>query len=184
MSMDGTWIDGYLPGIDRMQELAGRYKHVPGTVPDYTLDDAKLWTQEQLFGSMAATFRGYFDRDKLPSGTRPAPCSMWLAQFSREPHDPRIKPLYEEWLADPRRDDYFHLISIHDECPVAEECLRNTLGKLEFESRSGDTYENNERFQDAVYELLTWYVDVMAAPWLEVHRQIAISSQKLATAGP
>lgn len=95
-----------------------------------------------------------------------------------------MQTLFTEYSADPRKDDYYHLITIHDKCPVAEGCLQKVIKDLHFEPKLETTYIDHEHFVDVVHEVLTRYVGIMAAPWLEVERQLDAVSDSVISAGP
>lgn len=183
----GTWIDGYLPSQRELEDLAHTYPQVQ--VPDRTPEvrGTTSWHrngQLDLAGSIGAAIRDDFDRNRLPTGVQPVPCCMWLLQIDREPVDPRMTPAYEEYLADPHRGDYYHLVSIRDDCPVGEECLAKLLQDMHFRDRIREQYQDWERFRGNTQELLSHYVDIMAAPFLEVQRLLATGSSLVASAGP
>jgi len=192
LSVDGTWIDGYLPTAEALRQMAESYRHMDDALLSpgehgfhlaYERSKSGKLLPGDLAAGLAAAFRSKFDHDSLPPRDRPVPCCMWLFQSDRESHDPRMKPLYEEYLADPGRDDYYHLVSIRRECSADDECLQRVLDNLRFEQKSEDGYKNRERFLDSVRELLAHYVDIMAAPWLEIERLLQISTSSLARGG-
>jgi len=169
-SIQGTWIDGYLQNRAEMKRLAQRYRELDA--PEYGFSGAsEIWTREDYFRSMAEALRFRFDHDRLPAGVRPVPCDMWLLQITKNA-DPRVKPIHAEYQADSRKEDYFHLITIHDECPIAEDCLQKVVSALKFEPKPIRTYVDPDQFQEAVREVLAEYVDLTAAPWNEVKRRL------------
>jgi hypothetical protein len=188
-SVVGTWMDGYLPPRQELRQLAqsyrglkkGRYK-----LPvECVLEPAPgTWTEADIAGSIAATVRANFDYENLSADERPTPCNLWILQIDREPCDPRMKPIYAEFLADPRRERYYHLITIHEECSVEEQCLQEVLDNLGFRSKLQGSYADLAGFQRGVRELVDYYVGLMTAPFLEVQRLLGIASNKLVTGGP
>ena len=129
-SFRGTWLDGYLPGIEKMKDLALKYKHLDydehGLPIEYgfsQLPDA--WKQEDYFSVISSAIRTKYDHVTLPSDVRPVPCLTWLFQIDKQPWDTKLQPIFEEYAADPRRQDYFHIVTVHEECPVKEGCLQS-----------------------------------------------------------
>lgn len=184
-SMRGTWIDGYLPDIGEMRRLARLYRGLDtderGLPGDYGFSQAtEGWSSEDFFGSIASAVRDKFEHEKLSPDVRPTPCLMWLVHIDRPPSDPKMRPIYEEFLADPRRDDYYHLITIHKECPVEEGCLQQVMQDLHFSQKTETGYGDRERFTAAVRETLDRYVGIMASTWLEVERLLEAVSDKVA----
>jgi len=142
-----------------------------GQVVSYSDGQAgAVWQVGDLFVSMAGEIRTKTDHDSLPPGGRVVPCCMWLVRFDGEPSAPKIRSLYEEAMADPRRADYYHLITVHEDCPVEEECLQRVLGSLRFELKPDDTYADLTRFRDTTRGMLACYHSIMAAPWHKVGR--------------
>jgi hypothetical protein len=183
-STHGTWIDGYLPSIEKMKQLAQKYHHLDidqqGLPLEYGFGQvSEIWKEEDIFGAIASAMRAAFDYKNLPPDVRPAPCCMWLMQTNREPANEKTLPLYQEYLAEPRKADYYHLITIHDECPIAEACLQQVVRNLGFRPKPETTYVDKESFVDAVSESLTHYVGMIATPWLEVEEQLDALSDNL-----
>jgi len=115
-SVHGTWIDGYLPGSEKIKQLAQKYRHLDidqqGMPREYGFSQAsEVWKQEDFFEAMASALRADFDYKNLHPDVRPAPCCMWLMQTKREHSDAKTLPLYQEYLAESRKADYYHLIT-------------------------------------------------------------------------
>ena len=187
--MVGSWVDGHLPGRQEMKQLAQSYHDLKKSryqLPaDCILDAASgIWTEADIAGAIAATVRANFDYENLSADERPVPCNLWMLQIDREPHDPRMKPLYTEFLADPRKESYYHLITIHEECPAEEQCFQEVLDKLGFQVKPHKAYADLAGFQNGVHELLDYYVGLTAAPFLEIQRLLRIASNKVVTGGP
>lgn len=187
LSCHGTWIDGYLPGIKEMKRLARLYRDLDvgeqGLPQMYGFSQATDgWLQEDYFGSIASALRARYHHENLSPDVRTAPCCMWLIKIDKEPSHPRIKPIYEEYKVDPRKENYYHLISIHDECPVEEDCLQQVMQDLHFESKLESDYIDQERFMGAVRKVLQQYVGIMAAPWLDVETHLDAISEGVASA--
>jgi len=104
---------------------------------------------------------------------------MWFARMDKEPRNPKMLPLYEEHLADRRKEDYYHLITIHDECPVADDCLQQIIDDLCFESKPEMAYVDREHFRDTVQNILTYYVGIVATPQEEVKKHLRIISKNI-----
>jgi len=188
LSFHGTWIDGYIPGIEKMKRLVQRYRDLDrdlrGLPREYGFSQTtKGWTQEDYFGSIASAIRDKFDRDNLPPDIRPTPCFIWLAKVDKKLYDPKMMPLYEEYRADPRKERYYHLITVHEECLVAEDCFQQVINKLYFETKPEAAYVNRTHFMSTVYKALTRFVEITAAPWLEVERQLEDAGNKVISAG-
>jgi hypothetical protein len=188
-SIHGTWVDGYLPGLDKMKQLAQKYRHLDvdqrGLPLEYGFNQAsEKWNQEDFFGSIGSALRTDFDYKNLSPDVRPAPCCMWLMKIDKQPSEEEFVPLYQEHKAEPRKKDYYHLVTIHDQCPVAESCFQQVIQKLHFEPKLDTAYADKERFIDAVHKCLSHYVDVVAAPWLEVERHLNTVSSYVTSVGP
>lgn len=133
---------------------------------------------------MASAMRGRFDHDSLQADVRPVPCCMWLARFGKRPDEPVMRPIYEELLADPRQDDNYHLITVHEMCPVEEGCLQRVIKGLRFEEKPETAYADMDSYVGAATELLNHYVTIMATPWIEVEQLINNAADRYASAGP
>lgn len=184
-----TWTDGYLPSLQEMRSLAARYKKLDidemGTCPYGFSQAGPSWTREDFFSSMAAAMRNRFDAEELPGDVQPAaPCCMWLARFGIRPNDPSMESLYRETVADPRGDDYYHLIHIRDECPVGDRCTQTVVCNLHFEIKPKDAYADYERFARAASEILEHYLDIVSAPWQEVERLLQANASTAVSGGP
>ena len=189
LSIQGTWIDGYLPSVEKMRQLAQKYRHLDtdkhGLPLEYGFSQASdVWLQEDYFGAIAAAIRTKFDYENLSPDVRPTPCCMWLMQINKEPSDRTVLPLYHEYSADPRKEDYYHLITIHDECPVAEGCLQQVVRDLCFEPKPKTAYTDQIGFVGSVHEILTRHVRTLASPCLEVERQLDSISDNVVSGGP
>lgn len=176
LSCHGTWIDGYIPSIEELKQLSHLYQDFDideqGLPRAYGFSQATDWSQEEYFGSIASAFRGSFHRHGLSPNVQPPQCCMWLIKIEKEPSDPRIKPIYEEYKADSRKENYYHLIAICDECPVEDPCLQRIIQNLRFEAKPGTAYVNRELFMGTVRNLLSQYVRATVAPWLELERHL------------
>lgn len=189
LGFHGTWVDGYLPGLPGMKELAGKYRHLDiednGTPGPYGFSQAgDKWTREDFFGAIGSALRARFDHAELPDDERPAPCFLWLARFDKPATDVIVQPLYEETLADPRREDYCALIAIREACSVEGGCLQNVLRRVCFEPKADAAYADLARFSQAAGALLNRYLDIVAAPWLEVERLLGSVASSITSAGP
>jgi len=179
----GTWVDGYLPDLTGMRKLARLYRNLD--TGEYGFSQAgKTWSREDFFGSIASAIRTRADRDLLPSDVQPAPCCLWLTKVGKRPTDSRVMPLYEEALADPRGTDYYHIVTIHEACPAENACLDRLIKDLRFEPKPDTAYANPDEFRAAARDMLTRYLNIVAAPWLEVERLLELESGNVTSGGP
>jgi hypothetical protein len=179
----GAWVDGYLPDLKGMQKIARLYRNLD--TGEYGFSQAgETWSREDFFGSIASAIRAGADRDQLPSDVQPAPCCLWLTKIGKRPTDSRMMPLYEETLADPRGSDYYHIVTIHEACPAENACLDRVIKNLHFEPKPETAYANPDEFRAAAREMLTRYLNIMAAPWLEVERLLELEGGSVTSGGP
>lgn len=184
LSFQGTWIDGYLPGIEKIKQLAQKYRDLDrdeqGIPMEYGFTQVNsAWSQMDYFASMASAIREKFDRENVPAKSRSALCFTWAAKVDKQPRNAKALPLYEEYLTDPRRDDYCHFITIHEECPIEEDCLRHLMQQLHFQSKPDNNYRNPERFKDSVHQILTDYVNIIAVPQQQVKDRLKLISDNV-----
>jgi hypothetical protein len=176
LGIQGTWIDGYLPGIQEIKAMieSGRHPspygygqfHKQATPQDY----CAAWTED---------IRLNFDRENLTDGITVWPCFTWFVKIDKQPEDARAMPLYEEYLTDPRKEDYCHVIAIHGECPLEEDCLQHLIQQLNFELRPDTSYADPARFKGSVRQILADYVSVIGAPQQWVTNRLKLVSHKL-----
>jgi len=178
-----TWVDGYLPDLKEMRKIARLHRNLD--TGEYGFSQAgEAWSREDFFGSMASAIRTRADREQLPQDVQPAPCCLWLTKIDRRPTDPMIVPLYEEALADPRRTDYCHIVTIHEACPAENACLDRLIRDLRFELKLENAYAKPDEFRTAARDVLTRYLNIMAAPWLEVERLLEADCGSVTSGGP
>jgi len=178
LSFDGTWIDGYIPNLEEMRKLARLYRDLDAG-RDYGFSEASDdWLPEDFFRGIASAIREKFHHGNHPCDIEPTPCLMWLIKTNKKPSDPKTLPLYEEYLADPRKENYYHLVTVHYECPVGEHCLQQVIEDLHFESKPESAYHDPERFAGAVQEVLDYYVKIMAAPWEQIKKHLCSIAEK------
>lgn len=185
----GTWIDGYIPKRQEIERLARLYRGLDideqGIPRNYGFSQATdVWLAEDFFGGIASAIRDKFHHENLPPNIQPAPCLMWLIQTNKEPYEHKMLPLYEEYQADPRKENYYHLVTVRQECPAGEGCLQQVIKDLHFESKTESTYVDLKRFTDAVHELLDYYVDIVAAPWQQIKKHLRTISENINPIGP
>jgi hypothetical protein len=184
LSTQGTWIDGYLPGMEKIKQLVQKYQELDrdeqGIPMEYGFTQVNSgWSQMDYFASIATALRDEFDRKNVPDKGRAGLCFTWTVKIDKEPADNEALPLYEEYLADPKKDDYCHIISIHGECPVEENCLQHLIRQLNFELRPDSSYANPEKFKDSARQILTGYVNVIAAPQQQVRNHLKLISDNV-----
>jgi hypothetical protein len=184
LSFEGTWIDGYIPKLKDMKKLSRLYKDLDAG-GDYGFSQASgVWLPEDFFAQIASAIRDDFHDKSLSPDDQLVPCLMWLIQTDKEPSDPKLLPLYEEYQVDPRKEDYYHLVTIHRECPIREGCLQQVIKNLHFESKLQTAYSDPERFTTAVQEALNYYVNIMSAPWGEVLKHLRTMSGNIHPISP
>jgi hypothetical protein len=182
LSFQGTWVDGYIPNRSEMKRLARLYREMDtdegGRPAVYGFGYASAaWSRQDYFNSIASALRDTYHRENVPSGVHTTPCFMWLFATDKEPTAPQAMPLYEEYLADDRRDDYYHLVTIHrEECPVADGCLQTLMSDLQFESKPSEAYTALGKFERATHQILTRYVGIIAAPQQEIRKHLQLIS--------
>lgn len=178
LSFEGTWIDGYIPDLKKMKKLAHLYRDLDAG-RDYSFSVASdAWRADHFFAAIASAIRENFHHETPFPDVEPIPCLMWLIKTDKKPSEPKMLPLYEEYEADPRKENYHHLITVHRECPVGKRCLQRLMEDLHFESKPETAYNDWERFASAVQETLNYYVDVMAAPWQQIKNHLYTLSEK------
>lgn len=183
LSIQGTWIDGYLPGTEKLKHLIQKYRDLDLTQEGVPMEygftcDNRGWSRMDYFASLASAIRDNIDRENVPAKSRTGLCFTWAVKIDRKPSDERILPLYEEYLADPRRDDYCHIINIHEghlyrEC---NNCIQHITQQLDFQSKPDSSYRNFESFQKAVEQLLTGYTNIIALPQRQVDDHLKLIS--------
>jgi len=181
LSFSGTWIDGYIPNTEEMKRLAKLYGYLDigeDRLPKaYGFSQApEEWTNNDYFTSIATAIRSSFDREKFSPITQPMPCGMWLIKIDNEPSDSKIRPIYDEYKVGPNKKNYYHLVTIHNECPVHESCLQKVMQDLHFDQKSDTEYIDPQGFQRAVHKLLYRCLSIMAAPWTEIERDFDVIS--------
>jgi len=182
--LQGTWIDGYLPGMEKMKQPVRKRQDLDrnkrGIPLDYNSKQVNsAWSQMGHFSSVASAIREKFDRENILAKSRPPMCFAWTAKVDKQPRDAKVLPLYEEYLTDPRRDDYCHFITIHGYCPIEEDCLRHLMQQLHFQSKPDNSYLNLERFKDSVYNILTDYVNTVAVSQQQLKDRFALISDNV-----
>ncbi len=170
VSFQGTWNDGYVPEMERLKHLARKYRELdltPEGVPmQYGFSCDNKWSRVDYFASMASALRNMFHRKNVPADIQNKMCFSWVLKIDKKPTDERVMPIYEEYVADPRRDGYCHIINIHEAhlYRKCDRCIAHTFKQLDFEPKLRESYRNFEGFQEAVEQLLTEYVDIMGVP--------------------
>ena len=183
LSIEGTWIDGYLPGMEKIRRLAQKYQDLDLTREGVPMEygftsDNKTWLRMDYFASLASAVRDKFDRENVAAKKRFTPCLTWMVKIDKKPSDERALPLYEEYLADPRKDDYCHLINMHEEHLYREcdSCTKHLIEQLGFQVKPENSYQNFERFEDAAEQILTDYVNIIAVPQQHVDKHLKLIS--------
>jgi hypothetical protein len=178
LSFEGTWIDGYIPKLKEMKKLAQLYRSLDAS-GDYGFSAASdAWLAEDFFSGIASAIREKFHHETSFHAVEPIPCLMWLIKTNKKPSEPKMLPLYEEYETDVRKENYYHLITVHRQCPVEEECLQRVIKDLHFESKLETAYSDPKRFTVTAQTALDYYVNIMAAPWQQIKNHLYTLSEK------
>lgn len=161
-----TWIDGYLPP---REHLARNIKNYQSSKPEFSTkhldyEPTNYWSREEIFKSGAliitSDLHGLVDSKE----TRP-PCSVWLAKLHGV-DNLHIGNIAAETKRDTRREDYFHVISVHS-AEEAQQCITHLLDNVGFEVKDNGNYHNLEAFhtecESSVYRILEIFSDPLFA---------------------
>jgi len=152
-----NWVDGYLPP---RQELIRNIRNYPNSRSEFNqshldYEPASDWPRKEIFESAAFFITSDFhNRNQYMPYQRP--CYVWLAKLCGE-GNPHAEDIAYETKTDPRRKDYFHIVSVHN-IDEASQCLSHLLDNIGFEIKDDCDYQDLKMFrtecEHAAYEIL------------------------------